>query len=511
MFKYLHQILKPYLDHYVFIGFIFAPLCILIPNDQGSILNPIRLGNDITIISSMKSIHLKYILIVVMSSSSILFLEVAVDNLFNLKNILASKGSLINLSILLVLLLSSAVSFFIALPYEDSDLMCRIFQIRNLVVCASVMSFSSRYGKTFWRDRILFVAYLFLCVGSLLRIASYSDSSVEQSSSSLIISTVGIIFQAFLSFLIIVYTIRWYIYLRKETFLRNITVDEWNTTLYMTMGSFTLIVLWVFNPLYGEKDYNDFSVAHLISIEVAFASFAVVQALYQTRSVRVESNKRKARKSALTLSLRAAQHADSIVRTVVLYEKLETAGKASRRFTGVYNAESMRSDGSSSRNSVQAFQSIRIASDGRENENSGKISHSTTTTTTPPRGSVLQSTPFSNLLRRMNSNSKVAVSPDNDNDDVLSTIESEPGEYVDSGNSSVHNMKSSNMAQRVELAFMEIELTEVGKDDGPCDKQTKDFENASYIEPELNRMRALPINLGSSAKCFQLMERFNEI
>eukprot|EP01041_Mallomonas_annulata_P012128 gene12128-25451_t len=453
MFKYASQILRPFFDYYVVLAFIFSPMCILIYNDQGSILNPIRLGNDITIVTSMKSIHLKYVLIVVMSLSSILFLEVAVDNLFNLKNILNSKGSLINLSILLALLLSSAVSFFIALPSEDSDLMCRIYQIRNIVVCASVLSFSSRYGKSFWNDRILFLAFLILCIGCVLRIATYSDPA-EQSSTSEITSTVGIIFQSFLSGLIIVYTIRWYIYLRKETFLRNITVDEWNTTLYMTIGSFTLIVLWVFNPLYGEKDYNDFSVAHLISIEVAFASFAVVQALYQTRSVRVECNKRKARKSALTLSLRAARHADLIVRT-----KLEAPGRANRRFTGVYNVESMRSDGSSSRNSVQAFTSVRVVSDIRE---TGMGNIEETSQTSP---CVLQATPFSNFLHRMNSNSRVAPVSDGD-DDVLSTIESEPAECVDSGKSAKQS-KNLNMARRVEMAFNEVEVdsSEVKKDE----------------------------------------------
>eukprot|EP01041_Mallomonas_annulata_P002161 gene2161-4207_t len=317
MLKYLNQILRQFFDYYFVLALLFSPLCILIFDEEESISNSIDLGKEFTVVSSMKSIYFKYVLIVIMSLSSILFLEVVVDDFFNLKNIFTAKGSLINLSILLALLFSSAVNFFIALPLGDSDLMYRVYHIRNISVCASILSFSSRYGKAFWKDRILFLAYIIGCLGCILKIAAYSDPS-EQSRTSKLLSTVGIAFQAVLTLLIIIYTIRWYIYLRKESFSRNISSDEWNTTLYMTIGSFTLIVLWSFTIFFGEKDYTDFSVAHLISIEVAFASFAVVQALYQTRSIRVESNKRKARKSALTLSLRAVQQFNSTIRTIIL-------------------------------------------------------------------------------------------------------------------------------------------------------------------------------------------------
>eukprot|EP01041_Mallomonas_annulata_P015132 gene15132-32095_t len=274
MFKDLKQILRPFVDYYVVLALTFSLFCIFISNDQGSISNN---NENITIVSSLKSLHFKYVLVVITSVSSILSLEVVVDNLYNLKNIFTAKGSLINLSILLVLLLSSVVNFFIALPSTDSQLMYRVYQVRNIVVFATILSFSSRYGKTFWNDYILFLAYLIGCTGCILKVASYSGPEA-QSNASTFMSSVGIAAQAFLSGIVILYTIRWYIYLRKESISRDITPDEWNTTLYMTTGSLTLLVLWSFNVIFGEKDYSDFSVAHLISIEVAFASFAVIQA-----------------------------------------------------------------------------------------------------------------------------------------------------------------------------------------------------------------------------------------
>eukprot|EP01041_Mallomonas_annulata_P002090 gene2090-4085_t len=165
-------------DFYAIQAIIFLPLCLFIANGPESSYVNDSMDMPVVILS-MTSTGFKYTLVVILTISCVLLVEVSTDNLSNMRNMFSIKGSVINLIILSAMLISSIINFFISIPTHNFQLMFRIYQIRNIIVVSTVLSYAYRYGKSIWRSPIVFLASLIGFISRLLRIVSLCQPNTK--------------------------------------------------------------------------------------------------------------------------------------------------------------------------------------------------------------------------------------------------------------------------------------------------------------------------------------------
>eukprot|EP01041_Mallomonas_annulata_P004798 gene4798-9567_t len=272
-------------------GAIFLPLCILIgvvvSKDYHKIAND---GDDVPIvILSMNSPGYKYFLVSEMTVATMMLLDAAIDNLSNdFHNIFSSKGSLVNICLLISTVLGSSINFFVCIHNEDYVLLNTVLGSRLIFINCAIFSYAYRYGHQIWRSRVLIITSLTGCLGILLKVISlamnkhfnYHDKQID-----LISVVLSVIFR--LVFMLLCF--RWYWYLKQESKSRQITSDEWNCTIYITLGLLLTIILWIYGIITNSTTIINFSVPFLIGIEVVLTLFVVCQAMHQTRILRKES------------------------------------------------------------------------------------------------------------------------------------------------------------------------------------------------------------------------------
>eukprot|EP01041_Mallomonas_annulata_P009479 gene9479-19688_t len=242
------------MDYYSCLAMVFVPLCILLGFFSGQNLYQ-KLPSTAPmplVVSSMNSLEYKYFLIVEMTIASMLLLDVAIDNLSNaFKNIFSTKGSLINISLLISMLLPCAVIFFISIPNHDYILMNIILGTRILFINCTILCYAYRYGNHIWKSRLTFLTGLISCVAPLLRVVALTVSFESKDLAN-----------------------------QLETASLNLRI-------------IVSVTLWIYNSVYNAPTVINFSSSFLISVEALFTSFVVLQAMHQTRVVRKEFNRYK--------------------------------------------------------------------------------------------------------------------------------------------------------------------------------------------------------------------------
>eukprot|EP01041_Mallomonas_annulata_P009841 gene9841-20470_t len=225
------------LDYYSLMGMIFVPLCILAGTLAGKnyyIDASETLQIPPLVVSSMNDPGYKYCLVVEMTVASLLMIDAAIDNFSNSTNIFSTKGSLINMSFLISILLASTINFFVSIPNNDYVLINTIIGSRIILTNCAIFSYSYRYGNHIWKSWLpIILVLLGGCLGPFLRVVSFS-----------------------------------------------------------TRAAYT-ITLWIFSNAFNARSIVEYSSSFLICTDVIFTSFVVLQAMHQTRVIRKESNKYK--------------------------------------------------------------------------------------------------------------------------------------------------------------------------------------------------------------------------
>eukprot|EP01041_Mallomonas_annulata_P000649 gene649-1252_t len=231
--NYLSQVI----DFYSFFGVVFIPTGLI----GGHFLaqryyENIQLKNyDTIVLSSMYSNGFKYMLVAEMTIAILLLLDVFIYHLSKMRNMFTTKGSLINISVLLALLTASGT-------------------------------------------------------GTFLRIATMAQYDTNSSTTG-VLGVCSMVGQVSCSATLGITCLRWYYHLYKESRRREITDDEWNCTIYVTLGMTTIFIIYILLSVFGAPMLKDFTESILVAVEVAFTSFAVAQAFHQTHVIRKQSVK----------------------------------------------------------------------------------------------------------------------------------------------------------------------------------------------------------------------------
>eukprot|EP01041_Mallomonas_annulata_P011302 gene11302-23647_t len=244
-----------HIDYYLLLASVFVPVTLFL----GVFLEDktYDYNNEPPIIASMKSSKYLYVLVVEMAISGQMLLDILVEAFTTTQLLLSSKGSMLNALTLMSLFGSSVTMFFYVINAKDYILLLGIHMARIVYMSCTVLSLAREYGKSIWTSKILVLAMLISCLSSLLKLVESSDG----------INPTGIFYyQDF--------------YLQYSVTLK-VTSDD--------SSSFDTPPIQT-----GSTDF-------LITYELTYTIFVIIQAMYQTRRNRKEVLRQKAKKSRLTL------------------------------------------------------------------------------------------------------------------------------------------------------------------------------------------------------------------
>eukprot|EP01041_Mallomonas_annulata_P008830 gene8830-18285_t len=250
------------MDHHAWIAIFFFLLCLFV--GDGARKNYYDHFENIpspVVVSSMTSLDYKYMLVAELTISSMLLLDFAIEYISNITiRVSGSKSTFISLSVTTMLLMSSCVL--------------------KILVNTEINATSNAAG-------------IMGILGAILQL----------------IGSVAILYTSF----------RWCRMLYSISKIRQITTEEWDCTIYILLISLMLIELWIFNAIFNASTIREYTVMHLLAIEISFTSFAAIQAMYQRSVLRQQSIKFKARSSQIALNVKILSNgimSESIYRRV---------------------------------------------------------------------------------------------------------------------------------------------------------------------------------------------------
>eukprot|EP01041_Mallomonas_annulata_P009199 gene9199-19070_t len=226
------------IDLYPFLLVIFVTLCLVTGLCKNSI--DIISEQQAESVVSMHSLDYRYVLVGEITIATLLLVEASIDFFSNAIRIHSVKGSMVNFAILITILVGSTIIFFAAIPNSDYYLIFVFRETRFVLVVGAILSYSHRVGKHIWRCRFLLISTIIGAIGCYLQI--FQDMS-------------------------------------------RTNIDD--------PGIVTLFVQWIMANVFDVKSLDRMNVPYLISVEVSFTSFVVIQFLYQTRLIRKESSRQK--------------------------------------------------------------------------------------------------------------------------------------------------------------------------------------------------------------------------
>eukprot|EP01041_Mallomonas_annulata_P012689 gene12689-26721_t len=171
------------------------------------------------VVSSMNSLEYRYILVSEMTIAILLLVEAVIDTLSKMRQ-KAAEGCFINMSILMLLLISSTVIFFVSIPKNHYYDILVIYEMRVVLILGVVLVYAYHYGGHIWRSPYLFVGAVGGATGCLLQ--TYDPMNIAG------IHFIGGIFQAIFTVILLFYCIRWFKFIIETSKLRILTANEWN-------------------------------------------------------------------------------------------------------------------------------------------------------------------------------------------------------------------------------------------------------------------------------------------
>eukprot|EP01041_Mallomonas_annulata_P016032 gene16032-33703_t len=168
-------------------------------------------GQDPIVVSSMQSLAFKYTLVVNIAVSSQMLLDACLHNFSNLSNAFGTKGSILNFIVLLWLLLSSALTFFYAVPLKHYMFFLGLSSSRAFIVACTTACLAREYTKGIWSSNVLKFAVVLGSVSSAFKIVIYGQ---HWSATLLLSFTSG---QLLATLIFFCFCIKWLIHLHQRS------------------------------------------------------------------------------------------------------------------------------------------------------------------------------------------------------------------------------------------------------------------------------------------------------
>eukprot|EP01041_Mallomonas_annulata_P003900 gene3900-7781_t len=263
-----------------------------------------------SIIQAVMSERYFYVLLIEMAISGQMLLDIIIDNISAGKKMFSTKGSKVNLSVLLSLFISSLLIISYVMPYSKYVFLISIRQSRLIFMYAITVSMAQHYNKAMWNSTYLKVSFFITSTGSILRIISVSGGVEPQGiyASCSKASWALILISGIPTIIYFVGKWSWQIYYTSKK--RNLTADEINCTVYVfTYIICTILVLIAsstFDPAYlgsnlslpaNTEDY------FAMSFDLIYTVYVVIIGMHQVRTLRKEATQYKAKKAGVELKV----------------------------------------------------------------------------------------------------------------------------------------------------------------------------------------------------------------
>eukprot|EP01041_Mallomonas_annulata_P012788 gene12788-26964_t len=286
------------LDFFLIIAIIFTIIALILGfllDDPESHSNLTGFG-EITAIESQK---FSYVLMVEMTISGQMLLDIIIDNLTVRKNMFSMKGSKINVGLLLSLFISSIINFCYIVPNTKYILLVTFHQIRLVFMGCVTCSMAQSCDKIAWDSKLLMTSIFIFCVGAILKIISASAGSQPEGAyeslklAHLISVCIGVPN-------ILFFCIKWFYKFYMASKERKLTLNEIHCAVYATNFLVCAVALFlsllIFAPdgiglnIRSPLSEDD---SFFIIFEIVFMVFVVIIGMHQVRTLRKQATQYK--------------------------------------------------------------------------------------------------------------------------------------------------------------------------------------------------------------------------
>mmetsp|Transcript_10111 Transcript_10111/g.10197 ORF Transcript_10111/g.10197 Transcript_10111/m.10197 type:complete len:764 (+) Transcript_10111:179-2470(+) len=254
--------------YYIFLGFCTAIICLVLGTCTFYQSSKQKLESPI--VHNMNSINFKYSLVIEMSISIFIILDVIIGHVSRTTQMFSHTESGV-IVIVLSLLLSSGAIFLYSIPNNDYISMLGIQQARIIIITVATCIIARKYDKKMWTSPMLMIFAFIGCFVAVLIIIPNP-----------ILVIVGQITGVIVFIGILGYIMRWFWYIRMASLSRKITRDEWSCTMITVLYVVFIIGISIPSVVYRFPSYTESSVVYLVNMEILFTFFITAVAMQQT-------------------------------------------------------------------------------------------------------------------------------------------------------------------------------------------------------------------------------------